>query len=80
MKVIRNARNLRDNHRFHGVFVNPDLTFAERHERKRLRDKANELKSENPDDVVLLRRGNLLVTCNSISVDCAAPHHHLFRQ
>ena len=45
IKAVKNARLLRQNSCFYRVFVNPDLTFAERQEQKRLRDKAREIKS-----------------------------------
>ena len=77
IKAVRNASNLRADARFQGVYVNSDFTFAERQERKRLRDKSVKLKNENPAAEVLLRRGNLLV--DGDIVDVVSPHRLLFR-
>lgn len=44
VRAVKNAKLLRQNNCFDHVFVNPDLTFAEKYEQKRLRDKSREIK------------------------------------
>lgn len=77
VKAVRNAKRLRDDANFHGVFLNSDQTFAERREHKRLRDLASQMRIKNPDDDVFLHRGNL--TVNGTIVESATPHRLLFR-
>lgn len=76
-KAVKNAKRLREETKFHGVYVNPDQTLEERREFRRLRDKANRLKLENPEAAVLLRRGNLWF--DGTLADRSVPHRHLFR-
>lgn len=76
-KAVRNAPNLRNDAKFQNVYVNPDRTFAERCERKRLWQKSFALKKENPAAKIDLRRGKLLV--NGEVLDSAEPHRYLFR-
>lgn len=75
MNALRKSRELRNDHRFRDVYVNADLTFAERSERKRLRAKADKLKGQHPNDEITLRKGELLI--DSVTVDSAEPHRLL---
>ena len=77
IKAVKNAKLLREDSRFKGVFVNPDLTFAERLEQKRLRDKAREIRTLDSRARVILRHGKLIV--GDDVVDVSVPHRHLFR-
>lgn len=77
--AIRNAKRLRSDHKFDGIYVNPDLTFAERIERKRLNAAAAKMRETyfHTDTRVTLSRGILYQ--DGIEVDRASPHQHLFR-
>ncbi len=76
-KATRNASHLREDASFRGVYVNSDLTFCERRERRRLRDAMDEIRKEKPAAEIVLRRGELLV--DGVTVDSALPHRLLFR-
>lgn len=57
-KVLRNARKLRDAPRLAGVYINPDLTVAQRHERRQL---VEELKRRrNVGDDVMIFKGKIV--------------------
>ena len=77
IRAVKNAKLLRQKSCFNRVFANPDLTFAERREQKRLRDKAREIKSRDPSAKVFVRRQDL--TLNGDVIDRAKPHLQLFR-
>ena len=77
IKATRNASCLRGDARFQGVYVNSDLTFCERQERKRLRNELTKRKNENPAADIFLRRDKLLV--DDVVMDSAEPHRLLFR-
>lgn len=65
-KLKKNAKVLRQHNKFRGVFINPDLPPATSKENARLRKRANELRSSNPGDTVVLRKGTLLHNDNVV--------------
>jgi len=77
IKILKNARLLRLDSQYEGIYVNSDLTFGERQERKRLREKSLQIEKENPTAEIILRRGKLVV--DGTVVDFISPHRHLFR-
>lgn len=77
IKVVRNCRRLRNDPKFNGVYINSDLTLAERKERKRLRIAMDRLKADDVTANVRISKGVLYH--NETEVDRALPHCHLFR-
>ena len=45
-EALKRSKNLRSENRFDGVYINPDLTWAERVEAKELRQKRNDMNKE----------------------------------
>ena len=77
VRVVRNSRHPRNDIKFNGVYVKPDLTFAERHERKRLRVKMDDLRRQNKNGNITITKGVLYQ--DGFEVDHASPHRYLFR-
>lgn len=71
IKVLRKTSDLRNYSWLQDIYVNSDLTFAERSERKRLQTKPDMLKKQYPNAEISLRRGKLLL--NSDLIDDADP-------
>ena len=69
-EALRGAKVLRENEQFNGIYINPDLTLAERIEAKELRDERNRLnkdlkdKKENGNEQIdyyyVVRRGKVV--------------------
>ena len=76
-KVVRNCRRLRNDSEYNGIYVNPDLTYAERHERRRLHTVMDNLKRQNINSNVSINKGVLYQ--DGLEVDRALPHRFLFR-
>ena len=62
LKVLKNARKLRDLPNRKGVYINPDLTVLQRRERKALTEELRRRRNEGEDVVIL--RGKVVAKSN----------------
>lgn len=58
--VLQNARRLRHSVRFQRVYINKDLTVAERNEDKKLREELKEKRSADGEERFIIRRGKVI--------------------
>lgn len=62
----KNAKLLRQYQKFNNVYVNPDLPPTTRKENARLRQRAKEIRLQNPTATVYIRKGMLFHNSNKI--------------
>lgn len=69
--ALKNAKNLRKDDKFKGIYINSDQIKCDRLESTRLRRKFKQLRTDNPDKLIELKRG--ILSIDGVETDRSNP-------